>query len=431
MAIKPVFLFEHESTIRNGPVDATPTPDAGKDVLPLSMPQAHSSDPSPTRTAVPVEDYKPVVPLSELTRLLRLQRYQKRRCYQAEENLHHLHIAAARTSRLARAARTVQHTLAECIRAEDKASFANLLHAFRDACDDCLRPPASEADAGIASEGRRTTSVLDNLSSASRASVLDFLSKIRNDGNFIADRLKLLTHKELIALLPDRSTPRSHDSIFAGSTRSLSRVSKPLGYAVDAQVDLLSSNAYNSPLEALIFSTHGLSKAGNVELDRATDIWAVVSANLISEQKPGSERLVPAVLDIWTHLLPWPGKDRLQVWILQTLQQGAFLLDQPSKQSFKARVEGRPNISPEDEQRTDSFYAQAAESLLDLFADQNGATVIPPGALKMCHAIWTQLSDSPRHQGVLPQFLMTRWLFSTFVMDAVTLPEVSSLPFVQ
>ncbi|CAK4034094.1 Hypothetical predicted protein [Lecanosticta acicola] len=422
MAIKPVFFFEPASTTHHGPGDPTEPSAAGKDIPPPSMPQPHSSDPSPTRTAVPDEEPRPVKPLADITRQLRLQRYQKRRCYQAEENLHYLQIATARTSRLARAARSVQHTLAECIKTEDKASFANLLHAFRDACDDCLRPSA-ESEAGNIAEPRPTTSFLENLPSSSRASILDFLAHIRYDGAFVANRLKCLTHKELIALLPDRSLPRSNDSIFGGFSRSTSRTSKPLGFVVDAQSDLLSSHAYSSTLEALVFSTNGLSKAGAYELDRATNIWATVSASLISEQKPGSERLVPAVLDIWTTLAPWPGKDRLQVWILQTLQQGSFLLEQPSKQTFRARVEGRSDVSPEEEVRTERFYNQAADSLLELFGVDSGPSVIPPGALRMCRAIWVHLRESPGHQRALPQFLITRWLFSAFVMDTVTLPE--------
>lgn len=359
--------------------------------------------------------------------MLRLQRYQKRRCHHAQENLHFLQIAAARTARLVRATRSVQHTLAECIRSEDKPSFVSLLHAFQDACDDSLRPTSAailETESASASDFRPTMSFLDELSPPSRASILDLLGKLRYNGNFLANQLLSLTQKEILALLPDRSVPRSNESVLGSHSGTNSRSSRPLGFVVDAQVDTLSSFAYGSPLEALVFAVRGLSNTGSAEDDRGTDIWATVCAKLFSGGKAGSERLLPAIFDIWTSLLPWPGKSRLEVWILQTLQSGAFLLDHPVKQTFRARVEGRSDISADEELRAEQFYNHAADSLLELLGEHSGASVLPPGALKMCHVLIEKLAESPGHQRSLPHFVATRWLFSTFIMDAVTLPEV-------
>lgn len=368
-----------------------------------------------------------MTPLSEISQLLRLQKHHKRRCHQTEDHLHCLQIAAARTSRLVRLSRSVQHTLAECIRSEDKNSFVNLLHAFHDACDDALKastPPDREFQSI-----RPATSFLGDLSPSSRTAVLELFSKIRYDGSFVANRLASLTPKELVALLPERTNARATESVFGGAPRINSRTSKPLGFVVDAQVDLLSTYGYSSPLETLIFASAGLSKNGSLEDDRMTDIWACVCAKLVADQKQGSERLIPAILDIWTSSMPWPGKDRLEVWILQTLQRGAFLLEQPTKPTFRARIEGRSDVSPEEEHRTELFYFRAVDSLLDLLGDQTGPSILPPGALRMCHAIWTKLSTSPGHQNAFPQFVLVRWLFSSFVSNAVTLPEVSESIF--
>ncbi|KAK4621849.1 hypothetical protein CLAFUW4_07422 [Fulvia fulva] len=382
-------------------------------------------DKSPPQMPLPELEQRTLPPLSEISRLLRLQKYHKRRCYHAEDKLHQLQIAAAKTSRLVHSAGHVQHILAECIRSEDKNSFATLLHAFQDACGDALHSEQSApVDAPLSPEStsRCSTPFLQDLSSSSKLSILDFLSKIRYNGRFLADRLASLTHKELVSLLPDRTSARPQESVFGGSARSNSRLSKPLGIVVDAQIEIFFSFAFNSPIETLIFSTRGIPGADRLD-DHATQIWADVCARLVFEQKPGSERVVPAVLDIWSSSLPWPGKDRLETWILQTLQRGSFLLEQPNNPSFRARMSGRSDVSPEEEMRSERYFSEAADSLLELLSDQTGPSIIPPGALKLCHAVWGSLNEHPGHQRAFPQFVLVRWLFHTFCQDAITLPE--------
>ncbi|KAK4501749.1 hypothetical protein PRZ48_007558 [Zasmidium cellare] len=419
MAIKPVSRAQQEPPAHHVQVNLPPAP-TGK----VPPPTMESPQPSTTnQRGLPDEDQRSVTPLSEISQLLRLQKYHKRRCHQAESHLHCLQIAAARTSRLVRLSRSVQYTLAECVRSEDKNSFVNLLHAFHDACDEALKPtPDREFETT-----KSTTSFLGDLSPSSRTAVLDLFSKLRHDESFIANRLASLSPKELVALLPERTNTRATESIFGGGPRISSRTSKPLGFVVDAQVDQLSTYGYSSPLETLVFASRGLNRNDLQEDERSTDIWACVCARLVSEQKSGSERLIPAVLDIWSSSMPWPGKDRLEVWILQTLQNGAFLLEQPTKPTFRARIEGRSDVSPEEEQRTEVFYSNAVDSLLELLGDQSGPSILPPGALKMCRAIWSKLSSSPGHQHAFPQFVLVRWLFSSFVSNAVTLPESHGL----
>ncbi|PIA91400.1 hypothetical protein CB0940_09730 [Cercospora beticola] len=374
-------------------------------------------------TAPSTNGFEDVACLSEITHLLRLQKYHKRRCLHAQEELHRLQIATAKAARLRLTAHSVQRTLAECIRAEDKSSFANLLHAFQHVCEDAAKtshPPVPGANQSPVA-AKPFESFLNDISSASRNVVLDLLAKLRYDGHFLAERISALTPKELNALLPERVVSRSSDSVFASSTRT-SRNSRPLGFAVDAQVDVLNAYAYGSPLEALIFGPGLPLLDDQADRRRTTEVWATVCAKVITEQKPGSERLVPALLDIWSNFEPWLGKDRLETWMLQTLQRGAFVLEQPTKQTFRARVEGRPDVSAQDEARIEAFYAEATDSLLALFGDQHSPSVIPPGALSFCQAVSQKLRDSPQQRG-FPSFILTRWLFNSFIMDVINLPE--------
>ncbi|KAI7491644.1 hypothetical protein KC357_g1599 [Hortaea werneckii] len=169
--------------------------------------------------------------------------------------------------------------------------------------------------------------------------------------------------------------------------------------------------------------------AGTYRLAHATHLLQKTLAECIRAEdkerfKPGSEKLVPAVLDIWTNSCDWPGKTRIDLWIAETLRKGSFLMEQPSKQSFRIRVHGRPDSSADDEKKSEDFYSQATEALLDLLADPSNVSVIPNKALEMCRAIWTKLQTSPGHQRGFPHFILTRWLFSSFLVQVVTLPEV-------
>ena len=367
--------------------------------------------------------------LADLSHLLRLEKYQSRRCRRAQNRLYQVHTAAARTRRLIHTARSVHRTLAECIKSEDKPSFVNLFNAFRDALSDCSELNHGCPDGDCIDDGDHSgypSSFVDGLPTGCRHALLSFLTKTRQDGKFIADRLAALTHKELVTLLPEKGLPKSSDSVFGYSPRTSSRTSRHLGFIVDGQTELLSSLEFSSPLETLVHSVREIFCDSLQHDGFATDVWATACARLIAEQKPGMEKLVPAVVDLWASSSSWPGKDRLEIWISQTLQNGLFLLEQPSKQSFRLRVQGRQEPPVEDHVRAEKFYSEAVISLLALLGDPNGASVIPEGALDFCRATCHRLRQNSGHQLAFPSFIITRWLFSSFIPDAVTLPEAST-----
>jgi hypothetical protein len=370
----------------------------------------------------------PTVDLSVLNirQLMRSQRYQRRKTHVAQENLTRLQTAAARTVRLACAARSAHRTFAECIRLEDKSNFANLLYAFHDASDACFFPadPAELdlQDMPLAGPG---ISFLDGLSSSSRGVVLDLLSKLRYDGAFIADRLSSLTQSEATALLSHRSNPRfTETSIFGGMSKLSPRASSALGPLVDSQMELLASQSFGSPLEMLIYLPRSITKVDPGEDDLSTDIWAQVCARMITDRSPVCEKILSAVFDVFARMCPWPGKERLEVWILQTLQQGAFLLEAPPPRTFRARMEGEKDGGDEYDARKEAFYSTAAQSLLELLADPSGASVLPPGALQICRATSSNLQATPELQNDYSHAVLLKWLTSDFLMDAIVAPEV-------
>ncbi|TKA83580.1 hypothetical protein B0A55_00417 [Friedmanniomyces simplex] len=87
------------------------------------------------------------------------------------------------------------------------------------------------------------------------------------------------------------------------------------------------------------------------------------------------------------------------------------------------RIQVRPEIPALEDVQAEAFYVDAVNQLLELLSDTSGATVIPEPVLRMCRAIWTKLPQDSGHQRGLSRFLLTRWLFSSFIMDAIVLPE--------
>ncbi|KAK0909533.1 hypothetical protein LTR02_004397 [Friedmanniomyces endolithicus] len=415
MVMMPVLLDQGEmlgSTFESCREDgATKDDEAHSKTAPEALQTRTPLQPvTPTPTLLP-----PLPDLPQISRVLRLQKYQRRRLWDLQAELRSMQLATSRNARLAKIARSVHRTMAECIRSEDKSSFVSLFSTFHDVADEPVDERAHTAEA--------QSTFLDRLSYHHRAVVLKLLYQVHSDGAFIADRLAAFTHRELLALLPDRGPTRSTASVLDSSRSSYSRVSQQLGYVADSQMDSLSSLAFGSALETLVFAIDGHS--GNLATDesRALEVWSTVCAHLIAIQKPGSEKLVPAVLDLWAMSTAWPGRQRLELWMLQVLQRGAFLLEQPSKHSFRMRIQVRPAIPAQDDLEIEAFYADAVNELLELLSDVSGATVIPQPALDMCHAIWKKLSPGSGHQRGLSRFLLTRWLFSSFVLDAVVLPE--------
>lgn len=374
----------------------------------------------------PVEPALPMLNLSQVAQSLRSRNYQRRRCDRIQAHLRAVQIRSARTARLVQTAQMVQPILAECIKSEDKQSFSNLFNAFLDAAD---ASPIHVAVLGRSSvdadEGGYQPSALDLIPPASRESLLDLCSRISYDGDYIADCLAFLSHKELLAMLPDRSPSRSSESVFGSSSWHNPRASRHLGFAVDAHMDFLSCSNCPSPLHTLFNCARSISGSSVAEDSRVSGVWATVCARLIADQRPGSEKLVPAVFDILAHPSTWPGRMRLDEWLSRILDKGAFLTEQKSKQSFRTRVQGRSETSPEDQAAVETFFHESVGSLLDILGDTEGPSVIPLPVLRICRAISDKLDLHSGSRHAFPHFVITRWLFSSFIPDIISMPEVS------
>lgn len=362
----------------------------------------------------------------ELARLLRVDRYQKHRSRHSKDFVHCLQVAAVKTERLLAISHAVRRTLADCIRSEDKHSFVSLFTSFQDACKDRTRLTSSLDSPLAASDVPRRVpppTVLANLSSSSRAALLSFLARLKYDGAFIANQIASLSQKELLAILPDPGISRATDSVFGHSHRTSSRGVRPLGFVVDRLVDDLVASSARYPLELLVRSVNCTSLPHSGSNANAIDVWATVCARLISEQRPGNEKVLTTLIDMWSANTPWLGKEILQLWLLETLRKGHFLLDQPVRQSFRLRAQAQQEVVADETGRTEAFYADSVAALLDLFGADASLGMIPDGAMSLCRAIFRKLQPHASHQRGFPSFVATKWLFLSFLPNLLVLPE--------
>jgi hypothetical protein len=304
-----------------------------------------------------------------------------------------------------------------------------MFNTFQAACEqlpDLSLAESFDSESGPNLAEALTGSFLEVMSHSSRETTIKLLMRLRYDKHFVADRIASLSHKELTSILSDGTSSRRAESVLGGSQRASTRSAKPLGFVVDRVVDDISTAGYRSSLETLVH-LHNPTGEDSPAYDRSTEMWAHVAGRLISERKAGGDRLTSTLLDIWAFQGDWAGKDRLRTWMLHTLQRGQFILEQPSRQSFRMRVQGQVDLSAEETARTEAFYRDSVDQLLELLGDATGASVVPQTALDFTSAIHASLDGNPDHRRDLPSFVTTRWLFGNFLMNMIVLPESHGL----
>lgn len=106
---------------------------------------------------------------------------------------------------------------------------------------------------------------------------------------------------------------------------------------------------------------------------------------------------------------------------MQTLQDGQFLLEKPEEQAARP---GMPvQRSTKDTIAADEFFDKAVKRLFEVVDDEPSAGGIPEGVLEIGNAILRKLEDEKNVRRASQNFFVSRWLFSTFLMNAIIHPE--------
>jgi hypothetical protein len=113
----------------------------------------------------------------------------------------------------------------------------------------------------------------------------------------------------------------------------------------------------------------------------------------------------------------------MEWYLMKILEDGAFLLEKAEDQAG-TRIHVEPR-NAKDSIAADEFYDTAVNGLFGIL-DDPGAGGIPEGLIELGNAILRKL-DPKRHTPTR-RFLVSKWLFSVFLLNAMIHPEVQLRP---
>lgn len=370
--------------------------------------------------------------LEELAHLVRLSTYQQKKTSHSRLRLQRSLVSTALSARLERCGELAYRTLIDNFRADEKVNFAtlyNAIHDVRNSCDATRRYALLEPDLNTgrpshtdgADSGSLST-FLHEISEPCRATVFHFLNQIRTNPDYLASRIASLTGTELAALTAFHQGLDPIDSVLPFHTRSKAHAASihRSSAQIPSAVERLLSFQRHDPLSALIYTCFASSAGPDSGEDvRRTEVWAAVCARMITEHRSGTDPFLCSVFNVWTAMRDWSGRGTLEWYLMKILEDGAFLLEKAEDQAG-TRIHVEPR-NAKDSIAADEFYERAVQGLFKL-VDDPGAGGIPDGLIELGNAILRKLD--PNREGATKRFLVSKWLFSVFLLNAIVHPEV-------
>jgi hypothetical protein len=108
----------------------------------------------------------------------------------------------------------------------------------------------------------------------------------------------------------------------------------------------------------------------------------------------------------------------MEWYLMKILEDGAFLLEKAEDQAG-TRIHVEPR-NAKDSIAADEFYTAAVQGLFEI-VDDPGAGGIPEGLVELGNAILRKLD--PKWHHATRRFLISKWLFSVFLLNVVIHPE--------
>ena len=291
--------------------------------------------------------------------------------------------------------------LVECLRLDDQRRFVAIYHTFYDVLEStdsvwrhhAHQQPVDEEECLLLSfqQPSRRRSFFAQLSPPSQDDLLDILRLIRTDSQFLFERLQL-----------------------AGLVSATSEYDSRDAAALDQALGLETTD----PISTLLFNVFAASPLDSQAPDARLrlDVWSSVCAKLISHG--GYDVLISHILSSWANASDcWKARPRFELYLMDTLQAGAFLLEHVDLDFFGA--------APPDPLRTDAaqeFFASAVNALFTQVLDDDDDAGFPHAVMEFACAILGKLRPDARERFL--EYLFAQWFFTEFLYDALLYPEV-------
>ena len=378
----------------------------------------------------------PAISLGDLAQLIRLERYQLGHTVSTHSNLTQVMLSSGLNRRLIRSTASAYVAMLDQFKADNQAGFVALFRACEqlvEGCDTIRRGmPASTPQRG---ENFRTTRIqegptswLQDLPPVQQDDVLELVTKIRTDPNFLPDRISSLSSIQLIALSSPYQSASAVDSVLQTQSHG-----KPRGYdkawrlqTAASFLDALKEFHDKDALFGLFYDAFDdSSKPGSSEYFRRIEVWSTTCARTTTLGKRGSEEFLNVALNSFAGLDKWPLRHKLELFLVRLLQEGAFLLDPSTDEpmDFRHPVEIRKAKAAI---AASNFFDQALKDLFKMLTEGSARDSIPRSVLDFTRTLLRKLKD-PRIRLRAKNFIAAKWYFSSFLSNILVYPEVSQL----
>lgn len=370
--------------------------------------------------------------LAEVRDIIALEQYNKQRLALQQSALDNLTRTCSINSRLIPSLDRAHRALADCFQNGDSTGFAKVYRTCENIVEACMTHTVQTSTMNLEDpvDHKHTApmSWLERLPGDCQQVVINFLTDLRTDTNFLAERLSSLSFSELIELLPRSDISRRPQSIFQGQPQR-----SPAGYSrsqPSQESELVLGKLRNLHQgDPFFVLSHGIfaiaGTQGSKEQFLKNRVWSNACARVIAEGRPGSDDFTTCTLDAFFDGNNWSLKPRLETFIAKVLQEGAFLVDPTSREpsDFKAPMEIR---NANAVIAKSNFFDQALKDLLGLLLSFPPMSMLPQGLyILICSTLGKIHNAEVRKRA--RNFIVSKWFVSSVLAQALTNPEVSIL----
>ncbi|RMZ79729.1 hypothetical protein DV738_g3266, partial [Chaetothyriales sp. CBS 135597] len=369
------------------------------------------------------------VHFDEFAAQLRAHRDREHKRRMLEHRRQGLRRGVALAARLQRLTSWLHDGLVEIGNHHDAAAFVHVHQNLQELTETCFAHWARDIQAMDAlNRGRATTTepaptpepepVLARLTAEARRECVDFIHSVRSRPRFLIDRFSAVSPSQLAAL---STSPRFQDlsaSVLTSLSQNRGRGSQRKRVQSYSKVldEYAASFERKNPMSFLLYNCFGPNSRAEETLRLRT--WSSVCAGLYVEAGPAFGSIIKQVLSNFCTMQPWRARQRIELFLMDVLQRGAFLLEPVGEYRSKAVLQ--THISDTlDTDGAREFFDDAARQLFAILRSEHGG--YPDGAIDFCRALLAQLPEQAHAS--LRSFLAFDWFLDEFLRITITYPE--------
>ena len=371
------------------------------------------------------------IPLPDLLNVMNEDKYQSRRLVTLQDEAYGLFHKCGSCDRFLTVQRHLYRRMTDCFRSDKKNAFASLYSKAMSypSFEDLEAPVFGLEDTPGATrlealEPSSDSSWIQKLPPESRKSLMEFLTNVRNDPSFVAERICRLSESQLKRLARPHRLQAAADSVIQPNrgygrydSRGFQRSMAKPGDQTPSVDDLMSD-----PLMLLIngvFDSSGGSRSP--EQLRQVKVWSSVCCTLIENTKPGSDEFCITVLNAFAEMSDWLLASRLELFLAELIASGEPLFEGVGGHN-RGFVQTLSPGQGDHAQLVSTFFEWAINCLLDLMVDDPHQSV-PSRALEMIRSVLNRIGNQERRL-TARNFFFLRWFCTSFLYNVIVFPEV-------